>query len=553
MDFDESVKILCDLLKCNVTNLPNDKLRKLVHKRYLLWHPDKGSDKDKELFVSLNTAYNVFKKGPADASADLFCDEEFDFSDLSDDDSDYNDTPFSDSFFRMSPSKKIKVPEFLKQFLRAGSNRRAGKTFLLISDALIKNDFEKFLYKKIYMFADKDIFVTVIILKEHKKVSELKVHLLKWKKFKMDYCINYKVLINVLIEKFGAAEEMGVIEDDLKIEKKNFNYKMLNDFALLNEITDTLLLMEKYAHFANKCIETNPDNDHVEQHNEHFENASIFVHLADRHKASKAATTVVLARLHSLISSLPNVNYLEQKISAMCYSILENEKIILDAALWIKLYDKQFFEKLCHAVMDTFLIGNPKKRYIMFRGPFNSGKSTLAATFCRLFNGVHINLNVAKERISFHLGQAIGHRFVLFDDVKGLKSDDDLPPGCGMSNLDDLRDYIDGHIPVPLERKNMQPQQQIFPAGLITCNEYHVFPSLKQRIKIFKLKPLKGLRRHPTLAMNEETLATCLILLNLVPTEGDSIGQIVAASRRLLSAHEEACLWCKFQKKGKRF
>ncbi|GBL80241.1 hypothetical protein AVEN_177397-1, partial [Araneus ventricosus] len=83
----------------------------------------------------------------------------------------------------------------------------------------------------------------------------------------------------------------------------------------------------------------------------------------------------------------------------------------------------------------------------------------------------------------FYLCQAIGKRFILFDGVKGRSlGSENLPSGPGFANLDDLRDHIDGHVEVQLEKKNMQPISQVFPCEIITCNDYHIHQSLKERI-----------------------------------------------------------------------
>ena len=69
--------------------------------------------------------------------------------------------------------------------------------------------------------------------------------------------------------------------------------------------------------------------------------------------------------------------------------------------------------------------------------------------FKDLFKGVSVNVNlVSDDRRTFQLGMAIGHRYVIMDDVSCV----------GMKNLDrSLRDYLDGHHEVILVSKNKDP------------------------------------------------------------------------------------------------
>ncbi|GBN15751.1 hypothetical protein AVEN_139066-1 [Araneus ventricosus] len=85
------------------------------------------------------------------------------------------------------------------------------------------------------------------------------------------------------------------------------------------------------------------------------------------------------------------------------------------------------------------------------KGDYISGKTSYANAVLKFFEGVNINVNVDKQRLPFYLGQAIGKRFALFNDVKGRSSaGSDLQGGWGFSNIDDLRDHIDGHVEVQL-------------------------------------------------------------------------------------------------------
>ena len=64
-----------------------------------------------------------------------------------------------------------------------------------------------------------------------------------------------------------------------------------------------------------------------------------------------------------------------------------------------------------------------------------------------------------------------------------LRENSRLPLGLGVSNLDNLRDHLDGHVPVNLERKHQNKNAQVFPPGLITMNEYKIPQTLRVRCK----------------------------------------------------------------------
>ncbi|GBO25800.1 Large T antigen [Araneus ventricosus] len=141
--------------------------------------------------------------------------------------------------------------------------------------------------------------------------------------------------------------------------------------------------------------------------------------------------------------------------------------------------------------------------------------------FCQwLFEGVNINVKVDKNRLPFYLWQAIGKRFVLFDDVKGRQhSGSNLTPGQGFLNLDYLRGHLDGHVEVQLEQKNKQPISQIFPTGIITCNDYKVPASIKERVVgPINIYPSKHWDIHP-MNVTEETIYIGCVLHNILSAE----------------------------------
>ncbi|GIY04957.1 hypothetical protein CDAR_565071 [Caerostris darwini] len=159
-----------------------------------------------------------------------------------------------------------------------------------------------------------------------------------------------------------------------------------------------------------------------------------------------------------------------------------------------------------HHILESFNCGEPKQQYTALIGDFNYGKTSLAYSFLSLFTGTSINCNLEYGRIGFFLGESINQRFVLFDDVSNK----------GFKNLDELRDHLDGRVPVLLEKKNMQPLLQKFPAGIITSN-LPLPGNLRVRVREFKLEnfDLKGHEYQ----MDCNVLFIVLVMWNLILAE----------------------------------
>lgn len=142
-------------------------------------------------------------------------------------------------------------------------------------------------------------------------------------------------------------------------------------------------------------------------------------------------------------------------------------------------------------------IKHSKKRYWLFKGPIDSGKTTLAAALLDLCGGKSLNVNMPLERLNFELGVGIDQFMVVFEDVKGTGAESrDLPSGHGISNLDCLRDYLDGSVKVNLERKHQNKRTQVFPPGIVTMNEYSVPRTLQARfVRQIDFRPKAYLRK----------------------------------------------------------
>lgn len=568
MDYQTARDNLINLLCCSVEALSITDLRKLVKKRYLQWHPDKNKD-NPERFVDnfrlLKESFDVYVKGPPTDSGcffseDLHCDEEWDPS-WDSDESDYNSTPFDDDFFHASPKKNFAVPEELRLFFRSKTNRRAGKVFMLFtfSDSLHRQCLEKFskddFIQTFYMFAgrtNKEIYACLIL-------THLEIRLLDLKKrargSSLKTCeVFYSVNKFKLLDKLYDMYKEPVYTSGPKLEKStkeetNFNNKQLVDFALSHEITDIFKLMYEYAHLADPCDRPECSKDHEDDHISEVINAKRFVLLPDRKKVCRNAIDCVSAKVFTQLSQLSNLKWFEIKARELGDRITEisDTRTFGEAYYWWQyVIGRQNFFNIMAFIIAIFtdtkckLNFSAKKRYICFRGPYNCGKTTMAAAICKLFDGVNINLNVSKDRLPFYIGSAIGKRFVLFDDVKGYENRHNLPTGTGVSNLDDMREHLDGKIEVQLEKKNQNPVQQIFPSGIITMNQYKLPNSLKIRLNVIDFLPCPMYKKHRYL-VTPETIYIAMALDNLIPAEEHVLRYIARQKDRWLQEHTQGC------------
>ena len=561
MDYDQASCSLSRLLAVNVSSMCIKKVRKLVQKRRIQWHPDKNPgnpDAYKEEFLELQEAWKVYLKGPdgdesqstagtsyGTSEPDLHCYEDMDFDWDKDDgdseaeESDYNSTPFDDEFFHPSPKKGFAVPECLGQFFRSKSNRRAGKCFALFSTANNEDKLNK-LYQKLnhYMNAvncftafkirtNKDIFCVLINFATDHRLGDVKKEIRKFDilPHELIYAVKLNKFYDYLIECYGEpffkpATPSKTVPN--RPETSKFNHKQIVDFAKSHQISDALELMYDYAHLADPCdwADEKITKEHEEDHENQLENAKIFIHLSDRRKTAKNAMDSVFADLYMQCKREKPSTFLDRRCKELSEKLIEEESNeLFGLADFYRLYHVVSFDKLAKLILDSFIYGIPRRRYTIIRGDFKCGKSSLASGFNKLFEGVNINVNVDKGRLPFYLGNAIGKRFVLFDDVKGSVKHrgDTLYSGQGFHNLDDLRDHLDGHMEVQLEKKNQQPISQIFPPGIITCNKYIIPESILERVQgPKKMIPSVRWDLHPVL-VTEEIIYIACVIANLLP------------------------------------
>lgn len=582
MDFctarDNLIKLLC----VSVETLTDDELRKLVKKRYKQWHPDKNKndpERYQENFVLLNTSYKVFKNGGTSDDSqdfsepgcsgftpdDLFCDETWDpdWETGNDTDSDYNSTPFDDEFFNASPKKNFAVPETLRLFFRSKTNRRAGKLFMLFCfqdslhrkclEELSKND----LLKSFMVFSartNKDIYCVLIVTKVDFRLIDLKKLSRKHSLHNIElfYAVNVLKLLDKLLESYSnPVYTWGeTIERKVK-EESSFNNKQLVDFALSNEYTEVLTLMYEYAHLADPCDREKYTKEHEDDHLNELLNAKKFVKLPDRKRVCKNAIDCVFAKLYRQLTCITNTTWLEMRSRDCSERLMDvkEHKVFGEAYyLWKYCIGKELFSSIMSFIVAVFTDSvckyvsvSEKKRYVCLIGPYNCGKTTLAAAICKFFEGVNINLNVSRDRMPFYIGSAIGKRFVLFDDVKGYEPlIKGLPSGNGLSNLDDLREHLDGLIEVQLEKKNQNPVCQLFPQGIITMNQYKMPNSLKLRLHRINFPPSRMYKVHKY-RITMDTIFIAMAMDNLIPCDKDFIAYASSQKDAWIAEHNKTC------------
>ncbi|SCC98885.1 TPA: large T antigen [Pomona leaf-nosed bat associated polyomavirus] len=281
---------------------------------------------------------------------------------------------------------------------------------------------------------------------------------------------------------------------------EEFSLVMLEKFALDMEITDPVYLQGVYQHEftvplteCTLCAEDDkqrPDlATHKPHHVAHHANALAFAKLKEKRKAAAHAADSVQAFLRLQGKRLPPANFYAKRLKELLEPLAKGggpAKPLAARAVLFKHIVPGDFEQFLETVYDAIVIGEPKKRGLIFRGPFDCGKTTVAQSIRGFFLGASLNVNLSKDRLHFELGGALDQRLVVFDDVLGNSDRRELNNGWGFKNLDQLRDHLDGCIPVGLERKHHNRVEQVFPPWIITCNEYTIPDSIKARGKVIE-------------------------------------------------------------------
>ncbi|AFU25608.1 large T antigen [Macaca fascicularis polyomavirus 1] len=288
----------------------------------------------------------------------------------------------------------------------------------------------------------------------------------------------------------------GVSMFDFQEEKEqSVNWQEICNFASEAKISDVLLLLGIYIDFAvepGKCskCEKKQHKFHYNYHKAHHANACLFLESRAQKNICQQAVDQVLAARRLKLVECTRLELLEERFLQLFEEMedfLHGEIEILrwmsGVAWYTILLDNSW--DVFQNILQLITTSQPKKRNVLFKGPINSGKTTLASAFMHFFDGKALNINCPADKLSFELGVAIDQFCVLLDDVKGqITLNKHLQPGQGISNLDNLRDHLDGTIKVNLEKKHINKRSQIFPPVIMTMNEYLLPPTVGVRFAL---------------------------------------------------------------------
>ncbi|WAA14049.1 Large T antigen [Lyfec polyomavirus MAF12] len=306
-----------------------------------------------------------------------------------------------------------------------------------------------------------------------------------------------------------ASKEGGLHDYDFETEKakpKEVDWLKLCEFAKVLGSTDPLLIMGMYLEFSNppstcqKCLTQTGGKSHWQQHPGHFENAKIFLQCKQQKNICTQAADQVAAMHRVRICTSNRKELLAfffekvfEKMAEQCGGPVEIATTLAGVA-WLMELIPDCSDQVV-SILEILVTNTPKKRYVHFVGPINSGKTTLAAGIIHLVQGASLNINVPPEKLPFELGCGIDKFAVLLEDVKGNSAEDpSLPHGCGFTNLDNMRDHLDGAVPVNLEKKHVNKVSQLWPPGIVTSNDYHVPKTVRTRFaKTIRFKHKPGL------------------------------------------------------------
>lgn len=374
----------------------------------------------------------------------------------------------------------------------------------------------------VYNYCNKYCSISFLIVKAVIKQYELYVALCK-----APFTLLQESVPGGLRENYFTPEET----EDVKI----VSWKKVSEFALAIMCDDVHLLMGLYAEFAQpldgcKRCEDHMFPNHFKHHANHIENAQLFSESKNQKSICQQGVDAVIAKLRVNSYVLSRREMLVQKFQ----SHLEKMELMfggrgsaslplfMAGVAWLDSLFPTGTSELVYTFLECIVENIPKRRYWLFTGPVNTGKTTLAAGLLDLCGGKALNINMPFERINFELGVAIDQFMVVFEDVKGQpKKGTHLPAGQGVSNLDNLRDYLDGSVKVNLEKKHLNKRTQIFPPGVVTMNEYSIPPTLKARFShrlLFKSQPslFRSLKATPDLSRHRVLQSGITLLLMLI-------------------------------------
>nr|BBG62139.2 large T antigen [Rhinolophus affinis polyomavirus 4] len=406
------------------------------------------------------------------------------------------------------PKKKkeappVDIPEDLKEFLSQAIFSNKTMNCFLIYTTLEKSSFlyrklaEKYNPTFISRHKKEDGFIFLITPTKHRvsaisnyctSMCSISFLIVKGviKEFYLYTCLSCTPYS--LIEESIPGGLSSEFFDNPEEANKNVSWKMIAEYALEIMCDDLHLLIGLYKEFAEphetcKKCDDKLIPDHFKYHRSHRENAQHFLECRNQKSICQQAVDGVIAKRRVDCAQLTRKQQLASRFLKLfdkmetlfgCRSSTSLE-IFMAGVCW---FDCMFpnMKDLVLDYIECVTLNIPKKRYWLFTGPVNTGKTTLAAALLDLCGGKSLNVNMPFEKISFELGVAIDQFSVVFEDVKGqLSENKKLPTGQGINNLDNLRDYLDGAVKVNLEKKHLNKKTQIFPPGIVTANEY-TFP-----------------------------------------------------------------------------
>ncbi|XP_035210059.1 uncharacterized protein LOC118184493 [Stegodyphus dumicola] len=512
------------------------------------WNPRENADHLDEAFANyrdLNEAWNVFQTR-YEGFGNVYEASDEGIASTSQETT-YNVSPFDDSFFHPPTKIKFKIPEFLQDCVRSFNNRRAGKLVFVFTSTKhfaamdrIKRNIFRFVF--IAMWKTSYQLLLFVQFEREWRMKDIKREFAGCGVTSAEffYAVKVKETYSKIVSEYGQPEMSDGTLPGTATEKSNqkFNHAQLAEFAESRRITDVQILMWEYAHLAHRDCDRTDENSkqHDEDHIEQMENARKFLHLPDRKRTARNAGDVTRAAIYAELNRIPNIKYIENESLILGERLVEqaNFQALVGQASFYLFNVVGFHKFKCTAVilLSLFIHAHPKRRYVCLKGPYNSGKTTFAYAWCSFLNGTVLSVNIDPSRMNFTLGNAIGHRYVLFDDVKGEETEDNyefLGKGAGWSNLDNYRDHIDGHMEINLEKKHEQFTKQKFPPGIITTNNYLIPSALMERIQVIHFKGNKPMFDLHPFTLTKEHIYTILVMLNLIPAEPHII-QIMSES-----------------------
>ncbi|AFP94199.1 large T-antigen [bat polyomavirus 4a] len=506
-------------------------MRKAYLNKCKEYHPDKGGDEQKmkrmnELYKKLEDALSAasreetvwtswasgecptygsaewdawWREFNADWEENLRCDEEMpDFDEDNTQSSQH--TPPKKKFRRDAPSE---FPEVLLEFLsKAVFSNKCVSAFLIYTT----KEKSVLLYRKVW-----DKFSSTFISRHSHGADKALLYVLTPNKHRVSainnfckkFCSISFVLVKAIIKPFpcycalgkepfelldesvpGGLTENVFMAEDCEEGQKQVNWKQISDYACAIKCDDVHLLMGLYLEFefpvesCGKC-DKQVLPSHFKYHKDHLENAKLFAQCKNQKSICQQAVDAVIAKKRVDQLVLTRKQMLTERFVTMLDKMdahfgprgAGDLREYMAGVCWLHCPIHNIEEHIVE-FLQCIVSNVPKRRYWLFKGPVNSGKTTLAAALLDLVGGKALNINLPFERINFELGVAIDQYMIVFEDVKGTVSTKDLPQGLGLSNLDNLRDYLDGSVKVNLEKKHLNKRTQIFPPGIVTMNEY---------------------------------------------------------------------------------